>query len=108
MLLPYLIAAASCIYLVYKYTVYPIFLSPLSKLPNAHLSCSFSPLWIWWKRYQEKENQAIHAAHVEHGDIVRLGPNEVSIGCVDEGIRTVYGGGFEKWSWYPNQFNNYG
>lgn len=96
------------LYLVYKYLVFPIFLSPLSKLPNAHFSSSFSPLWILLRRYHGEENRAIYAAHVKHGDIVRLGPNEVSVACVDEGIRTVYGGGFEKWNWYPNQFENYG
>lgn len=95
-------------YLVYKYLIYPVFLSPLSKIHNAHLSSSFSPLWILSKRRNEQENRAIHAAHVKHGDIVRLGPNEVSIACVDEGIRTVYSGGFEKWRWYPDQFANYG
>ena len=96
------------LYLVYRYLVFPIFLSPLSKLPNAHFSSSFSPLWILLKRRHEEENRVIYAAHVKHGDIVRLGPNEVSVACVDEGIRTVYSGGFEKWNWYPNQFENYG
>ena len=96
------------LYLVYKYLIFPIFFSPLSKIPNAHFSSSFSPLWILWKRYREQENRTIYDAHVNHGDIVRLGPNEVSVACVDEGIRTIYGGGFEKWRWYPNQFENYG
>jgi len=96
------------LYLIYKYFVYPAFLSPLSKIPNAHFSSSFSPLWILLKRYEDEENRAIHAAHVKHGDVVRLGPNEVSVSCVDEGVRTIYSGGFEKWSWYPNQFDNFG
>jgi hypothetical protein len=39
---------------------------------------------------------------------VRLAPNEVSINCVDGGIRTVYAGGFEKHEWYPNLFPAYG
>lgn len=95
-------------YLVYKYLVFPVFLSPLSKIPSAHFSSSFSPVWILWKRYKAQENRTIHAAHVKCGNIVRLGPNEVSVACVDDGIRTVYSGGFEKWSWYPNQFENYG
>ncbi len=96
------------LYSIYKYFVHPAFLSPLSKIPNAHFSSSFSPLWILLKRYKDEENRAIHAAHVKHGDVVRLGPNEVSVSCVDEGVRTIYSGGFEKWSWYPNQFDNFG
>ena len=103
-----LIVVLFYVYLIYKYLIYPSFLSPLSKIPNAHFSSSFSPIWILWKRYKEEENNTIHAAHSKHGNIVRLGPNEVSIACVDEGIRTIYSGGFEKWDWYPNQFSNYG
>ena len=93
--------------LLYKYFLYPAFHSPLAKIPNAHFTSSLSSLWILWKRYTNQESRAIHAAHVKHGDIVRLGPNEVSVSSVDEGVRTVYGGGYEKWSWYPNQFDNF-
>lgn len=99
---------AAVLYLLYKYIVFPVFLSSLSRIPNAHFTSSFSPFWILYIRYSEQENRAIHAAHVKHGNIVRLGPNEVSIATVDEGIRTVYSGGFEKWRWYPDQFANYG
>ena len=96
------------LYVFWVYIIIPTFLSPLSKIPNAHVTSCFSPIWILWKRYAEQENRAIHNAHLEHGEIVRLGPNEVSINCVEGGIRTVYSGGFEKWHWYPNQFENYG
>lgn len=95
-------------FLLWRYIVYPAFVSPLSKIPNAHFSAPFTPLWILWKRFYVVENETIHAAHVEHGKIVRLGPNEVSIACVDDGIRLVYGGGFEKHAYYHNQFDNYG
>lgn len=110
MMVPLLLVVGPLIlsYLAYKYLIYPVFLSPLSKIPNAHFTSSFSPLWMLFKRHNEQENRAIHAAHVKHGNIVRLGPSEVSIACVDEGIRTVYSGGFEKWRWYPDQFANYG
>ena len=93
---------------IWQYIIYPVFFSPLSKIPKAHPTSSFSSLWILWKRHQAQENTVIHAAHKRHGGIVRLGPNEISVTCVDEGIRTVYSGGFEKWKWYENQFCNYG
>lgn len=96
------------LYVIYVYVLLPVFFSDLSKVPNAHFTSSFSPLWILWKRYTNQENRSIHAAHVKQGDIVRLGPNELSVNCVDRGIRTIYSGGFEKWNWYPNQFDNYG
>jgi hypothetical protein len=91
----------------YKLIIYPIVISPLSKIPNAHWSAPFSPLWILWVRYRHTENRDVHAAHLKHGAIVRLGPNEVSISTIDGGVKTVFGGGFEKGDWY-SVFDNYG
>ena len=103
-----LISSSILVHLSYRYVIYPIFISPLAKVPNAHWSSPISPLWILLKRYGGKENRTIDAAHSKYGDIVRLGPNELSVACVENGIKTVYGGGFEKWNWYPNLFVNYG
>lgn len=102
------IASFILVYLSYRYVIYPVFISPLAKVPNAHWSSPISPHWMLLKRYSQRENRTIHAAHVKHGNLVRLGPNEVSVACVDNGIRTVYSGGFEKWNWYSNLFPNYG
>lgn len=106
----FLIASSLVIstYLLYKYILYPAFVSPLSKIPNAHFTAPFSPFWILWKRFRGKENFTIYAAHQQHGSLIRLGPNELSVNCVDGGIRTIYSGGFEKSVWYSNQFANYG
>lgn len=106
--IPVTLSLCLLVFLFYRYFLFPVFLSPLSKIPNAHLSSSFSPLWILSKRYIGRENRAIHAAHRNHGPIVRLGPNELSVNCVDGGMRTIYGGGFEKSDWYTNLFVNYG
>ena len=95
-------------YAVFKFFAYPAFLSPLSQIPSAHFSSPFSPLWILLRRHEEKEIQTIDEAHRKHGLIVRLGPNEVSVNCVDDGIKTVYSGGFEKWWHYQNLFFNFG
>lgn len=108
MSLSLIVGAYIVLYVLWVKIIIPTFISPLSKIPNAHFTSSFSPLWILWKRYSEQENRSIHAAHVKSGNIVRLGPNEVSVDCVDGGIRTIYAGGFEKWNWYPNQFDNFG
>ena len=53
------------------------------------------------------EPETIHNAHVKHGPIIRLGPNEVSVNCLDGGVRTIYMGEFEKPFFY-DQFQNYG
>ncbi|KAI9707950.1 MAG: hypothetical protein M1820_004369 [Bogoriella megaspora] len=105
---PYAFLALSVLYLAYKYIIYPSLLSPLSKIPAAHPIAPFSDLWILWKRYKYEELSAIHDAHQRLGPIVRLGPKEVSVNCIEGGIRTVYSGGFEKGTWYENVFTNYG
>ncbi|KZF24939.1 cytochrome P450 family protein [Xylona heveae TC161] len=102
------IAFVSVVFLaLYKYIIYPLFLSPLSKLPNAHPTAPISPAWILYCRWSGRENRSIQAAHAKYGPVVRLGPNEISVNSVEDGIRPVYSGGFEKHAWYPNVFSNY-
>ncbi|KAI9846230.1 MAG: hypothetical protein M1837_004219 [Sclerophora amabilis] len=100
--------------LLYKFLVYPISISPLAKIPNAHPLSSITSLWILSVRYRQRENRALQAAHAKYGPIVRLAPNELSVNCVEDGIRTIYAGGFEKSDWYtffenfdgvPNMFS---
>lgn len=93
---------------IYKYILYPALLSPLARIPNAHFTAPISSAWITWRRFIATNNQTIQAAHEKLGPIVRLGPNEISINCVDGGIKTVYGGGFEKHDWYPRVFGSLG
>ncbi|MCJ1388471.1 hypothetical protein MMC18_001318 [Xylographa bjoerkii] len=90
---------------IYHYVILPVFISPLSKIPNAHLTSSL-PFWIWWKRRTGFENRSIFAAHQKHGSIIRLGPNEVSVASLD-GLRQIYTGGFGKDPWYIGEFRNY-
>ncbi|KAF9247497.1 hypothetical protein DTO013E5_4772 [Penicillium roqueforti] len=92
----------------YRVFIYPVFLSPLSKIPNVHWSASISPAWMLWRRFTSRNNRTIQAAHERLGPIVRLGPSEISINCVDGGIKTVYAGGFEKHDWYPRVFGSFG
>lgn len=99
------IAALFCLAL-HKFIIHPTFLSPLAKVPNAHWSSPFSPAWILWTRYSNRENKSVHAAHLKHGPVVRLAPNELSVNNL-AGVKTVYIGGFEKGEWY-SIFNNYG
>ncbi|KAI2930329.1 hypothetical protein CBS147321_10577 [Aspergillus niger] len=104
-----LAATSFCILLLaYKLIIYPVFLSPLSKIPNAHWSAPISPAWIIWKRYRAQNNRTIQSAHVRLGPIVRLAPSEVSVNCVDGGIKSIYTGGYEKHEWYPRVFGSFG
>lgn len=103
-----IVAIALSLLLVYRGIIFPTFLSSLSKVPNAHWSASISPVWILWKRFKGLNNRTINAAHERFGPIVRLAPSEISINCVDDGIKSVYTGGFEKHEWYPRVFGSYG
>jgi hypothetical protein len=87
--------------------------NPLRKIPAAHPLAPFTSLWILYVRWRSIENATLKAAHDKHGPVVCLGPNEVSVNCVQGGIRDVYAGGFEKgeangaFNWYAF-FANYG
>jgi hypothetical protein len=93
---------------IYKFIVSPAFLSPLAKIPNAHWSCSFSSIWILWMRWTQRENQEVYRHHMAKGVVVRLGPQLLSVNCFEDGLKTIYGGGFPKPSWYFHAFAVYG
>lgn len=111
MTLPFIPLTAGCAILclaIYKFILYPAFISPLSKIPNAHWSASLSPLWILYHRQQQNDTPTVNEKHKKLGPIIRLAPNELSVNSVEGGIRTIYAGGFEKGTWYSNVFSNYG
>ncbi|KAF2812407.1 cytochrome P450 monooxygenase-like protein [Mytilinidion resinicola] len=98
-------------YLVYTFLITPFFLSPLRHLPAAHWTARYSSLWINLQRYRSHENAAIWGAHRHLGPIVQLGPNEVSVNCIQGGLREVYAGGMEKppgEAGFYNFFQNFG
>ena len=80
--------------------------SPLAKIPNAHFSVPFSRLWILSKKWRGCENKARYIAHSRMGSIVRVGPREISIDCI-EGVQTIYRSSFEKDVWYARAFRGY-
>lgn len=100
------LVGAAVLAALYRYVLYPAFFSPLAKIPAANFSARFSNLWLRYIRYIEMENRTVYALHVKHGPIVRLGPNELSINCVEEGIKTIYPS-FPKTAFY-SQFDFYG
>lgn len=109
--LPQLTAVVLTLYAAYHLLVYPFFLSPLRHIPRAHWSVPIpylGALWILYQRSQSRNNATTYAAHLAHGPVVRLGPEEVSVNCYEGGLKTVYAGGYEKHEWYPRQFANFG
>ncbi|KAF2763202.1 cytochrome P450 [Pseudovirgaria hyperparasitica] len=106
--LSYLITCALVSFLVYKFIVHPGFISPLARIPAAHWSSPFCPLWSWYIKLYELENTTVWTLHQTKGSIVRIGPTELSVNCYEGGIKTIYGAGFDKPDWYFNRFSNYG
>jgi hypothetical protein len=82
---------------------------PLIRVPCAHPTSFFNPLWILWLRYRgsEQEIAAVRAAHRRYGPIVRLGPREISIASSDVEIRHKVGARLGKHGWH-SAFSNYG
>lgn len=87
--------------------LYRKFSAGLSRVPPAHWTCAFSPLWILWHRYHGTELKAVLAAHQKLGKIVRVGPREISISDFETGVAQVYNAGFEK-PHYFDFFQYYG
>lgn len=81
--------------------------SSLSKIPAAHWSARFSPIWILWKRYTGKELHTLVDAHQKHGSIVLVGPQDLSVSCYQDGIRRVYDSGYPKPAPFYSMFNYY-
>lgn len=90
----------------YKFLIFPIFISPLAKLPHAHPLCSFTTAWFKQQRKKHRELRTLYEAHRRHGPVVRLGPWEVSLASPD-GLRQVYTAGLEKDPWYVEVFTNF-
>ncbi|ATY65919.1 cytochrome P450 monooxygenase [Cordyceps militaris] len=90
----------------YSFIVHPWRVSPLARLPVPHWSCRLSSVWILRARKNGAENAALRAAHRRLGNIVRVGPDTISVDGVDA-MRAIYQGGFPKAPWY-RVFDNYG
>jgi hypothetical protein len=70
--------------------------SGLKDIPNAHFSAPYSRLWLLSIRWRKKENRSRIHLHRRLGPVVRLAPRELSVNCVEDGIRTIYGARFDK------------
>ena len=88
--------------LTFSYCTYIVgraLLGPLAKVPSAHWSSRFSNLWIGWIRLRGQEHVLRRELHCRLGPVFLIGPNEMSVNCIDNGVHKVYGGGFDKSAW---------
>ncbi|KAI1965948.1 hypothetical protein LOZ58_000849 [Ophidiomyces ophidiicola] len=95
---------------LYQWVLYPLYLSPLAKIPSAHPLAAVTSLWIQWKRLTNKEFDAVVCGFRQKGPYIRLGPSEVAVNTMEGGVKNIYGIGsdnFDKSPWY-NFFQNHG
>jgi len=97
---PGVLAPALLLTVVAAYTLYQRFFSPLASVPGPFWA-SFSRLWMTKHSWDGDMNHTMIALHKKHGNLVRTGPNEVSVSDL-AAIKTIYGAGtkFRKSDWY--------
>lgn len=85
-----LIAKASVLGLIYLVTQYALayMRSPLKAIPGPLLA-KFSDIWRFLNHYGQTHIETQRTLHEKHGDIVRLGPNTVSVADPSL-IKTIY------------------
>lgn len=75
--------------------------SPLRRLPGPRISI-FTSLWLKYQEFTSNRREYIHALHKQYGNVVRLGPSEVSFASLDS-MREIYlsgGSGYDKTELY--------
>ncbi|KAL4959453.1 cytochrome P450 [Aspergillus stella-maris] len=94
-----------------SYTIlHRTFFTPLSNIPSAHPLAPYTSLWIQWKRYSGADFDAVSRAFREKGPFIRLGPSEIAVRTMDDGVKNIYGFDADNWnktSFYKS-FENYG
>jgi hypothetical protein len=103
-----LVIAPIVAWAVFKLFLYPAIFSSLARIPNAHWTCGFSSAWFFWVKWTGKENTLVYRAHLTKGPVIRLTPNRVSVNCIEDGLKTIYQGGFPKPKFYFHGFAVYG
>jgi cytochrome P450 len=82
------------------YLVYILLLSPLASIPGP-FAAKFSRFWLLKHSRDGDMHRTMIRLHARHGDLVRTGPNEVSVAELSA-IKKIYGAGtkFRKSDWY--------
>ena len=86
---------------IWRYIIYPLFLSPLASVPAAHPIARFSTLWIEWQRLRGTDFQAISAAFATKGPYVLASPRELAVNDMDAVI-SVWGTGSADFDKHPS------
>ncbi|KAI0541875.1 cytochrome P450 family protein [Xylaria digitata] len=76
-------AASACTYIIYQYVF-----SPLAAFPGP-LAAKFTKIWRAYGMYKGTWHRDIVDLHRKYGPVVRIGPNELSVGD-PEAFRQIY------------------
>jgi hypothetical protein len=86
---PSVIPVVACTYLLYYSTILVSILAyrlspfhPLAKYPGP-IPCRISKFWMAWVSSGGKQHKYYYGLHQKYGDVVRIGPNELSFCNVD-------------------------
>ncbi|KAF2465740.1 cytochrome P450 [Lindgomyces ingoldianus] len=107
---PTAIIVALGAFLLYRFLLYPLVVSPLRHIPAANFISRFSPFWILYHRRNGRQAVSpITHAHTKNGTVILVSPTEVSVSSL-EGVKKVYveKGGFGKPKWWAELFLTYG
>ncbi|KAF7180775.1 hypothetical protein CNMCM7691_010066 [Aspergillus felis] len=72
-----IVASVFCV----AYAVYYVYFDALAKIPGPRLA-KLCPSWLIRVFWANKLNQSIREQHQKHGDVVRLGPSELSFSSI--------------------------
>ncbi|KAJ5745048.1 hypothetical protein N7533_009918 [Penicillium manginii] len=77
--------------------------SSLKDIPNAHFSAPYTRLWLLSLRWRNMEHRTRIHLHRRLGPVIRIGPRDVSVNCIDDGVRTIYSSKFDKDATFYNE-----
>lgn len=85
------------------------FTSPLWDIPTIHCLAAWTRYYNLYIKFFYSIREAHYDTHTcqYHGHlrpVIRVGPREVSV-MTTEGVKTAFGGGFERTHWYSVFFN---
>lgn len=102
-----ILLAAVSLAAIHYFLLYPLYFSPLSRIPGPKLY-ALTKWRLAWEDWCGRRTRTIHELHQEYGPVVRIGPNEVHFNSLTA-LRTLYGpaSGFGRTSFY-RMFDVYG
>ncbi|KAK8440507.1 hypothetical protein ACI3LY_003996 [Candidozyma auris] len=101
-----LLVVSTVVFLIWKLYVFPLHVSPLKNVPGPYFH-RISNLPSIWAQYRHRWVRTIHDLHQRYGDVVILGPQEVSCNGDLRYINDIYVKNMPKSAFYKH-FQNHG